>query len=289
MCTRPREQPCTREFRTWGEFGDRGGWGRCWRALTGYEEVHFPRPHFGSATVVSTPAAGVEMATQPAPKPGDLWLWLAANEEQLLLHSGLMRLADHIPVPSGVAEVADNDPGLPEMDGKSTGDLADIILRECGTKTTTYDSLMEYRRNALRGLWTALRLNEIEQQRTSSSAKEPATSSSSCGASQSNPAPVSAGFASRVSLVLIFPIMKSLSRFDPTLSSEAASGLLECLRVYEPLSLSREPQDCVHGLESLLHSWLASAQRDGEEGEGRIGIRQVQNAASALVALTVAV
>ena len=93
-----------------------------------------------------------------------------------------------------------------------------------------------------------------------------------------------AGFASRVSLVLIFPIMKSLSRFDPTLSSEAASVLLECLRVYEPLSLSNEPLDCVYGLESLLHSWLASAK----ESEG-VGATQVQNAASALVALSVAV
>ena len=233
------------------------------------------------------------MASTPAPKPGDLWLWLAANEEQLLLHSGLMRLADHIPVPSGVTEVVASDRGLPVMDGKRPPDLANIILRECGTKTTTYASLMEYRRNALRGYWSAVRLNQKEETTTSKESSNSTRGSSSSSGSTTGSTSASAGFASRVSLVLIFPIMKSLSRFDPTLSSEAASGLLECLRVYEPLSLSGEKLDCVHGLESLLHSWLTGA-RGTQEGEGveeqaKIGVTQVQNAASALVALSVAV
>lgn len=224
-------------------------------------------------------------------KPGDLWLWLAANEEQILLHNGLVRLADHIAVPSGVAEVNDNDYGLPMMDGKSTSDLMNIILKECSTRTTTYASLMEYRLNALRGFWEAVRLNEREQIKLSAASTKDVTNSShgsnrgTTSASPSSSTPAVAGFASRVSLALIFPIMKSLSRFDPTLSSEAASVLLECLRVYEPLSLSNEQLDCVHGLENLLHSWLASAR----ESEGDVGVTQVQNAASALVALSVAV
>ena len=211
----------------------------------------------------------------PTLKPSDLWLWLATNEEQLLLHDGLVRLADHIAVPSGVTEVSDDDFGLPVMDGKNTEDLTEIILKECSTRSTTYASLMEYRLNALRGFWEAVRMNEKEQALATMKESSSSSRSSSGGA---------AGFASRVSLVLIFPIMKSLSRFDPTLSSEAASVLLECLRVYEPLSLSNEPLDCVYGLESLLHSWLASAR----ESEG-VGVTQVQNAASALVALSVAV
>lgn len=210
----------------------------------------------------------------PTLKPSDLWLWLATSEEQLLLHDGLVRLADHIAVPSGVAEISKDDFGLPVMDGKSTEDLTNIILKECSTRSTTYASLMEYRLNALRGFWEAVRMNEKEQ--ISVAMKESASSSrGSSGA---------AGFASRVSLVLIFPIIKSLSRFDPTLSSEAASVLLECLRVYEPLSLSNEQLDCIYGLENLLHSWLGSAR----ESEG-VAITQVQNAASALVALSVAV
>lgn len=211
----------------------------------------------------------------PTVKPSDLWLWLGANEEQLLLHDGLVRLADHIAVPSGVAEVSSDDFGLPVMDGRSTKDLTDIILKECGTRSTTYASLMEYRLNALTGLWEAIRMHE--EQQTSASMKEAASSSRSSNSG-------AAGFASRVSLVLIFPIMKSLSRFDPTLSSEAASVLLDCLRVYEPLSLSNEKLDCVYGLESMLHSWLGSAK----ESEG-VEVTLIQNAASALVALSVAV
>lgn len=211
----------------------------------------------------------------PTLKASELWLWLAVNEEQLLLHDGLTRLADHIAVPTGVAEVSEDNFGLPVLDGKSTEDLTEIILKECGTRTTTYASLMEYRLNALRGLWAAVK--EIEHSQSSSASKE-GTSSSRSGSGSA------AGFASRVSLVLIFPIMKSLSRFDPNLSSEAASVLLECLRVYEPLSLSNEPSDCISGLENLLRSWLGSVK----ERES-VTIAQVQNAASALVALSVAV
>ena len=227
-------------------------------------------------------------------KPGDLWLWLAANEEQLLLHNGLVRLADHIPVPSGVAEVKENDCGLPMMDGKSTRDLTDIILKECSTRSTTYASLMAYRLNGLRGFWEAVRLSEKEQAKAASSSKKDVTTSPRGGSSggttsSGTSATTSAGFASRVSLTLIFPIMKSLSRFDSTLSSEAASVLLECLRVYEPLSLSSEQLDCVNGLESLLHSWLASTRGEESDEGGEVGASQVQNAASALVALSVAV
>ena len=209
-------------------------------------------------------------------KANELWQWLAVNEERLLLHDGLTRMADHISVPSGVAEISNEDDlGLPVLDGKTPEELASIICKECSTKTTTYASLMEYRLNALRGLWQSIK--ELEDQRTSTTAKE-SSSSSQVSPSQQ------VSFASRVSLVLIFPIMKSLSKFDPNLSSEAASILLETLRACEPLSLSSEPNDCIAGLESLLCSWLNTARENTD-----VPVAQVQNAASALVALSVAV
>lgn len=208
-------------------------------------------------------------------KPTDLWQWLAVNEERLLLHDGLTRLADHIAVPSGVAESSEEDFGLPVLDGKSPIELAEIIRKECSTKTTNYASLMEYRLNALRGLWQAIR--QLEEKRASTTAKEMSSAAQTSSGQQ-------ASFASRVSLVLIFPIMKSLSKFDPNLSSEAASILLESLRACEPLSLSNEPPDCISGLENLLSSWLNTVQESED-----VPITQVQNAASALVALSVAV
>ena len=214
-------------------------------------------------------------ATMPVLKESDLWQWLAVSEERLLLHDGLTRMADHIAVPTGVADISNEDFGLPVLDGKSPEELAEIICKECSTKTTTYASLMEYRLNALRGLWQAMR--ELEQKHTSGTSKDAGTSSSSSSRQ-------AASFASRVSLVLIFPIMKSLSKLDPNLSSEAASILLESLRACEPLSLSSEPQDCITGLENLLTSWLSTVQESSD-----VPIAQVQNAASALVALSVAV
>ena len=211
----------------------------------------------------------------PTLKEGDLWQWLAVSEERLLLHDGLTRMADHIAVPTGVTDISNEDFGLPVLDGKSPEELAEIIRKECSTKSTTYASLMEYRLNALGGLWQAMK--ELEEKNASGTSKDAGTSSSSSSRQ-------AASFASRVSLVLIFPIMKSLSKLDPNLSSEAASILLESLRACEPLSLSNEPQDCITGLENLLTSWLSTVQESSD-----VPIAQVQNAASALVALSVAV
>lgn len=213
--------------------------------------------------------AGSMMASDP-------WQWLAVNEERLLLHDGLTIMSDSIAVPSGVAEMKEEDSGLPVMDGKSPEELAKIIRKECSTKSTSYASLMEYRMNALRGLWKALR--DFEDSHASNVAKEISSSSQTSSGH-------SVSFASRVSLVLIFPLIKSLSKLDPTLSSETASLLLETLRACEPLSLSTEPADCISGLENLLCSWLHSVQDNSEE----VSLNQVQNAASALVALAVAV
>ena len=237
-----------------------------------------------------------------ATKPVDAWPWLAVSEDRLLLHDGLARLADHIAVPSGVADGSGDDFGLPVLDGKSPRELAGIIRKECGTKTTTYGSLMEYRFNALLGLWRALRENADEKSKSVVAAASPAAKETGGGGGSQSGRGLAGSFASRVSLVLLFPVMKSLSKFDPSLSSEAAGILLESLRACEPLSLSSEPQDCVSGLESLLGSWLSSAQggvaeqggvveQGGgvEKGGTDILIAQVQNAASALVALSVAV
>ena len=207
---------------------------------------------------------------------GDPGQWLAVNEERLLLHDGLTVMSDSIAVPGGVAEMRQEDAGLPVLDGKTPQELAKIIRKECTTKSTSYMSLMEYRLNALRGLWKALR--EFEDSHATSVAKEISSSSQSSSGH-------AVSFASRVSLVLIFPLIKSLSKLDPTLSSETASILLETLRACEPLSLSSEPPDCISGLENLLCSWLHSVQ----ESTGEIPVNQVQNAASALVALAVAV
>ena len=187
----------------------------------------------------------------------------------------------HISLPSGVGEsVPEEEYGLPVLDGKTPEELVDIITRECSVRSTTYSSLVEYRFNALKGLWEAL----LEREKKPADKKQ--DDSPSGGSAKSSHK--GEGFASRVSLVLIFPVLKSLCKLDPKLSQETAGLLLESLQACEPLSLSSEPSDCINGLESLLCSWLKSAKED-EGLEGDVRERQLQTAASALVALAVAV
>jgi len=218
------------------------------------------------------------MAGTSTPVANDPWRWLAVNEERLLLHDGLVVMSDHIAVPSGVAEQVTYDTGLQVLDGKTPQELSAILLKECKSKTTSYASLMEYRFNALKGLWKSLK--EFEDNHATTIAKE-INSTSKSGSGQT------VSFASRVSLVLIFPLIKSLSRLDSTLSSDMATVLLETLRACEPLSLSSEPLDCINGLENLLCSWLQHAQES--TANAPVNLCEVQNAASALVALAVAV
>ena len=210
-------------------------------------------------------------------KDGNGSRWLCVTEETLLLHDDLLHLVDHVPLPSGVGTVAvEEDYGLPVLDGKTPTELGEVIARECGVKSTTYTSLMEYRLNALRGLWSALKLKEKKQNEKKSD--------DSSGSTGVKPSSKGEGFASRVSLVLIFPILHSLSKLDPELSQETAKILLDSLRGCEPLSLSKEPLDCLMGLENLLCSWLTTAKEGTESNK-----TQVEIAVSALVALAVAV
>lgn len=199
------------------------------------------------------------------------------SEDSLLLHDDLFRLADHVPLPSGMGAVSsEDDYGLPMLDGKSPAELSDIIGRECGVKSTTYASLIEYRLNALRRLWISLQFRERErrERKTNGGGTHSVAKNSHKGE----------GFASRVSLLLVFPMLHSLSKIDPNLSEVTAQILMESLKNCGPLSLSKEPNDCIIGLENLLCSWLVSAKEATP-----ISDRQLQVAASALVALSVAV
>ena len=107
--------------------------------------------------------------------------------------------------------------------------------------------------------------------------------------------PKSEGFAGPDYLVLIFPlILHSLSKLDPELSNKTAIILLDSLCNCEPISLSKEPMDCVLGLENLLSSWSTAARegvaKGGVESVAKeVSERQVQTAAATLVALAVVV
>uniref|UniRef100_A0A1X7UQ08 HECT domain-containing protein n=1 Tax=Amphimedon queenslandica TaxID=400682 RepID=A0A1X7UQ08_AMPQE len=204
---------------------------------------------------------------------GDNSNWSSVSEESLLLHEDLLQLVDHIPLPDQLETSQTGFTGLPTLDGKTPAELSLIIQRECGCQTVTFISLLNYRHNALRKIWNYLRSKE--------------KSSSGGGANTTSLKPAAKGgegFASRISLVLIFPILHSLSKIDSELSGETTRILLQSLSSCDPASLSKEPLDCILGLENLLSSWLTAAREKRTEGT-----EQIRTAASALVALAVAV
>lgn len=154
---------------------------------------------------------------------GDLFQWLSLTEHDVLLHNGLLRATGLIPVPSGITYQSEEDRELPSFDGKTPDELASILDNQCSEQGASFANLMEYRLNALKGLWKARsQLTSLE-----ASSKEQLPSTSQGGVQDdSNAAPQS--FASVAALILVLPILRSLSKTDPMLSSDVAKVLQYC-------------------------------------------------------------
>uniref|UniRef100_A0A8C3LA48 HECT domain E3 ubiquitin protein ligase 4 n=1 Tax=Chrysolophus pictus TaxID=9089 RepID=A0A8C3LA48_CHRPC len=166
---------------------------------------------------------------------------------------------------------------------KNPTELAERLRSVCGNQSNAYARLLEYRLNALRGLWNAQRQLALEEQhdRESSGDEEALALLKRQGLLQQ---PEQAPFTSRMGLLLVFPLIQSQSRTDPSLCNITAEVLLNCLRDCQPLSLTKEPADCLNGIESLLCSWLEETSASGHQ----IPYKQKENAAAALVALACA-
>jgi len=151
------------------------------------------------------------------PDMGDLLQWLSLTEHDILLHDGLIRATGLVPVPSGIIYRSEEDRELPSFDGKTPEELANILDSQCSEQGASFANLMEYRLNALKGLWKSRKqLASVE-----ASASEQQMSLGSTG-TQDESSTGSQSFASVVALILVFPILRSLSKTDPSLSSDAA-------------------------------------------------------------------
>ncbi|RVE68479.1 hypothetical protein OJAV_G00091690 [Oryzias javanicus] len=223
--------------------------------------------------------------------------WLSVKEETIFLHDGLIRVTDLAELPSeiGVSEQGDTEQEILTFETKNPVELAERLRAVCGNQSNAYARLLEYRLNALRGLWGAQRQLALEEQQeregTGGADEETLALLKRQGLLQQ---PEQAPFTSRVGLLLVFPLLQSQTRSDPALCGVTAEVLLSCLRDCQPLSLSKEPSDCLNGLEALLCSWLEDgAQESGQHhGQARPQVlhtqRQRENAAAALVALACA-
>ncbi|XP_043924358.1 probable E3 ubiquitin-protein ligase HECTD4 isoform X2 [Protopterus annectens] len=211
--------------------------------------------------------------------------WLSVKEETIFLHDGLIRVTDLAELPSeiGVSEPGDTELEILTFETKNPSELAERLRAVCGNQSNAYARLLEYRLNALRGLWNAQRQLALEEQheRENSSDEETLALLKRQGLLQQ---PEQAPFTSRMGLLLVLPLIQSQSKTDPSLCNITAEVLLNCLRDCQPLSLTKEPSDCLNGLESLLCSWLEDPSPSGQQ----MTPRQRENAAAALVALACA-
>uniref|UniRef100_A0A8C0P1C5 HECT domain E3 ubiquitin protein ligase 4 n=1 Tax=Canis lupus familiaris TaxID=9615 RepID=A0A8C0P1C5_CANLF len=225
-------------------------------------------------------------AAAAAAAAADSAQWLSVKEETIFLHDGLIRVTDLAELPSeilGAPEAADTDLEILTFETKNPTELAERLRSVCGNQSNAYARLLEYRLNALRGLWNAQRQLALEEQheRESSGDEETLALLKRQGLLQQ---PEQAPFTSRMGLLLVFPLIQSQSRTDPSLCNITAEVLLNCLRDCQPLSLTKEPADCLNGIETLLCSWLEDTSDTGRH----IPHKQKENAAAALVALACA-
>ncbi|WAR02868.1 HECD4-like protein [Mya arenaria] len=209
--------------------------------------------------------------------------WLSVTEETLFLHDGLMRVTDLVELPHDVNNAQDAENEVINFDLKDPKDLANRLLIVCGTHNNAYAKLLEYRLNALRGLWNAQKQMTVDEE----SEKESSTTEETIALLRKQGLlkdPDQASFSTRVSVLLVLPLLQSQSRIDPHLCGVTSGVLLNLLQECAPLSLSKEPGDCLKGLENLLCSWLGE-QTESDDSQVVQDKLQRKTIASALVAL----
>ena len=215
----------------------------------------------------------------------DISHWLSITEETLFLHDGLTRVTDLVELPHDVS--GDNSHGedseLITFDTKDPEELCERLRSICGNQNNAFARLLEYRLNALRGLWNAQVQSTLERQgeRDSASSSNESLSFFRKGGWKE---PEQASFSTRVSLLLVLPLLQSQSKYDPTICGTTAELLFGCLQECAPLSLVKEPSDCLSGLERLLCSWLG----EGDGAQKVADAKQRETAATTLVALACA-
>lgn len=204
--------------------------------------------------------------------------WLSVTEETLFMHDGIVRVSDLVELPLDIGSNTEEQE-LISFDSKSPQELSERLLAVCGNQNNAYTRLLEYRLSAVKGLWKAQIqvAQDEENERENASKEETIALLKRQGIwKEVEPAP----FSTRVSLLLVLPLIQSQSKYDPSLTGITAEMLLNCLRDCTPLSLNKEPGDCLNGIETLLCGWL----EDGTP-QNTLNDKQSCNAASALVAL----
>ena len=207
----------------------------------------------------------VEMAEED----GNRRKWLLLSEENILLNCGHKRMVNVVPLPSSVLEEHTRKSLDSSFEGRTLEEVAETIRDVCVASSATYESLVEYRCNALCGLWLA-KSKEDALDKT----KSELVSSLDVDTTQNVP------FMVKLNVLLTIPLVKSLTVTDVSLRKTVSDLLLTSLQSVQPSSLRGESRECINQLEQLLLEWL--------EGEA-FGQELYNHAASTYLALALAV
>ena len=204
------------------------------------------------------------------------WEWDSLQEQDLLLQNYLHRVSDLLDEPPNIENETEFDFTVADAD-----ELCRRIESFSAGQTNQFATLVQYRVSALRELWTAKEAWR-RRQRDKDPADQESTKRKGPGTSSLDGALM---FSSKLSLMLIFPLIESQTRLDPGLCGVTTRILLQSLRECPPLTL-RDPADALNGLENLLCSWLGEGA-DGTVSESG-GQKDVETIAATLVALACA-
>eukprot|EP00091_Calanus_sinicus_P020356 TRINITY_DN5505_c0_g1_i1.p1 TRINITY_DN5505_c0_g1~~TRINITY_DN5505_c0_g1_i1.p1 ORF type:complete len:303 (-),score=51.46 TRINITY_DN5505_c0_g1_i1:96-1004(-) len=226
--------------------------------------------------------------------PSDVLQWLGLREETILLQDGLLRLTDLVEVSPEALNLLDVQAKVQQilsLETKDSNELCEKIENLCKSESNGFTVLLKYRLNALKGLWKA-RKEWQKWEKDKGSALEDAAGTTVKQRKVSNNTPGhstdgATNFASKLSLLLIFPLIKSQTKTDPSLCGITTQLLLESLRECPPLSL-RDPAECLNGLENLLSSWLGEDDSGFVDHSQLTDSQQIITTASTLVSLACA-
>ena len=190
---------------------------------------------------------------------GEAVSWSPIQEDTLFAEDGLKYVAELTEIPPDVlaleSSVCQSD--CVDFCSRFSADETASDLRNLfATQTSPYARYFRYRQNALEQLW----MKRVEHENNSTRRKSD-NEKTRVEDHVTTTLAVAVGkrridFSSRVSLLLLIPLLKSQSKTDPALAEHSTQVLFQCLKECLPNSLHDEPLSCVTGLADLLTDWL---------------------------------
>ena len=187
---------------------------------------------------------------------GEAASWSSIQEQTLFREDGLKLVVSltEIPTDVQVLESTSSQRDGVYSDLNSSEFCVEAAVKELQglfvTQTSHYARYFRYRQNALEKLWqTRAQLKKCPSKLTSDTKRK--------DGQLATVTKRRVDFSSRVSLLLLIPLIKSHSKTDPSLAEHSTQILFQCLKDCLPNSLSDEPLSCVTGLADLLTGWLA--------------------------------